>query len=388
MEVRVLSGSDVLARAGPELDELQAATGAPVTARRPWLATWARCHPEHEPLAVLVRSQAGLEAAALLARLKRRMFTEVLALGSGLSDQVRLPARDAAASQRLASAVLEQLRAVGGAWHLRIRHLPAGDPVACAMAAELGGCELGPGDTSPTLRFGSQRNLRSHVSKNHHQQVRRMLNRMRGEGLAPELAYLRAPDEVAALLPEIERVCLARDLELRGMSLLDRKNVRAFFREVLREHATRGELELTTLHLGGALAAYVVCFLDGPAYRMWNCRLDPAWSRYGVGRVANNAALERALADPRANEFDWMRGDETYKASMSNHVERALDLRAWSTPALRAAFDSTRRFKNLVKHVVAEHDWLRPAFEASRQVKAAGRRARRSVAVRLGRVRG
>src|SRR6185295_13818449 len=195
--------------------------------------------------------------------------------------------------------------------------------------------------------------------------------------------HVRERAAVAALLPEVESVCIRRDVELRGESLFDRANTRAFFREVLLEHAAREELELTTLRLRGRLAAYVVCFLDRGAYRMWNCRLDPEWSHYGVGRVANNAALEHALADPAAHEFDWMRGDEPYKMSMSNHVERALDLLAWSTPALRAALDSTRRLKLLLKGVVAEHGWLQPAVDASRRLKFAGRRARRSVADRL-----
>ncbi|NOT29367.1 MAG: GNAT family N-acetyltransferase, partial [Planctomycetes bacterium] len=380
MEVRTFIGADLLERLGLELDELHAATGAPVTARRPWLAAWARCHPEYEPLALLVQDGPRLEAAALLVRRKARVVSEFFALGTGLSDQARLPARNPAAAARLAHAVLEHLSSVRGPWHLRLRHLPPDDAVATAIAAGLDSAELAPGDPSPTLRFGPERLLRAHVSKNHHQQVRRMLNRMQGEGLAPELAHLRARAAVAAVLPEVEAVCLRRDVELRGMSLFDRAGARAFFREVILEHAARGELELTTLNLRGRLAAYVVCFLDRGAHRMWNCRLDPAWSRYGVGRVANNAALERALADPGADEFDWMRGDEAYKLSMSNHVERALDLWAWSTPALRVALDSKRRLKGFVKGVVAEHEWLQPAFAASRRLKSAGRRAKRSVA--------
>ncbi len=383
MQVRTLSGAGVLAQLGPELDELHAATDAPVTARRPWLAAWMRCHPEYEPLALVVHDGARLEAAALLARRQRRLLSEFFALGTGLSDQVRLPARAPESARELARALLALLGSVPGAWHLRLRHLPPGDPVAGAVAAGLSAAELAPGDPSPTLRFGAERTLRAHVSKNHHQQVRRMLNRMRGEGLAPELAYLRTPPEVERVLPQVLDVCIRRDVELRGMSLFERPGARAFFREVLLAHAARGELELTTLCLRGRLAAYVVCFLDRGAHRMWNCRLDPEWGRYGVGRVANNAALERALADPAAGEFDWMRGDEPYKLSMSNHVERALDLWAWSTPTVRHALDSKRRLKTLVKGVVSEHEWLQPAFDASRRLKSAGRRARRALVERL-----
>jgi hypothetical protein len=157
---------------------------------------------------------------------------------------------------------------------------------------------------------------------------------------------------------------------------------------VILEHAARGQVELTTLRLRGELAAYVLCFLDGGAYRMWNCRLAPAWSRYGAGRIANDAALERALADAGATEFDWMRGAEPYKLGLSNHVEHALDLRAWSSPALRSLLDSRRRFKRLIKNAAVEHEWLQPVLDASQRLKFAGRRGKRAIATALRRARG
>ena len=380
MDTRILIGGNVLDRLGPRLDELHAATRAPVTARRPWLESWLRCHPGYEPVALLAENGGHeLSGAALLARRKQRVVTEFVALGAGLSDQIRMPARDTAAAERLARAVIDELRACPGPWCLTVRHLPPADPVATRIAAELPCAELSVGDASPALRFDSGRTLRSYVSKNHHQQVRRMLNRMRGEGLSPVLAHLREREAIAAVLPEVVDVCLQRDVGLRGDSLLDLSHAAAFFPRVIVEHAARGEVELTTLRLRGELAAYVVCFLDGGAYRMWNCRLAPAWSHYGAGRVANNAAVEHALADASATEFDWMRGAEPYKLSMSNHVEHALDLRAWSSPVLRSLLDTRRRFKGLVKSAASEHDWLQPVLDLSRRLKFAARRGRRAL---------
>jgi len=379
MEIRTHSGADVLERLGPRLDELHAATRAPVTARRPWLEAWRATHPGYEPLAfALVDSSGALAGAALLARRRQRFWSEHVALGTGLSDQVRFPAVDAVAARRLAGAIAAHLRALDGAWTLLVRHLPEDDPVARGVAEELGCAALAAGDQSPTLRFGADRTLRGYVSKNHHQQVRRMSNRLRGEGLEPVIEHLRDPAAIEAVLPEVVRVCLARDVELRGTSFLDREGTLAFFHAVVRVHAARGEVELTTLRLNGELAAYVLCFLDHGAHRMWNCRLEPRWGRYGVGRIANNAALEHALADPGAHEFDWMRGAEAYKLSLCNHVEQALDLRAWSTPAVRSVLDTSRRFKGFLKGVFEGHEWLRPALEASRRVKAATRRRRRA----------
>ena len=383
MEIRTLSGPDVLDRLGSRLDELHAATGAPVTARRAWLAAWVRCQPGWEPLALCVESAGRLAGVALLARRKRRLYTELVALGAGLSDQIRLPARDPGAARLVAQAVLAELRAVRGPWSLTVRHLPREDAVARALAAELPCAVLESGDVSPSLRFDGRRTLRGYVSKNHHQQVRRMRNRMRSEGLEPRVEHLREREAIAAHLSRMVDICLRRDIDLRGESLLDLGYARAFFREVILAHAERGEVEVTTLRLGGELAAYVVCFLDRGAYRMWNCRLAPEWSRFGPGRVANDAALEHALADPGATEFDWMRGAEAYKQSLSNHVEHALDLRAWSTSALRSLLDTRRRVKRLVKNVAAGHEWVQPVLDASRRLKFAGRRGRRALVTAL-----
>jgi len=387
MEIRTLRGGDVLDRLGPRLDELHAATGAPVTARRPWLATWVGCQPAYEPIAVCVESGDRLEAVALLARRNLRLFTELVALGAGLSDQIRLPARNPEAARELARAVVALSLDVQGPWRLTIRHLPPDDAVARAIAAELACAELETGDASPALRFEGRRSLRSYVSKNHHQQVRRMRNRMDGEGLSPRIEHLREQEAIAAILPEVMDICLRRDASLRGESMLDQQGTRAFFREVILVHAGRGEVELTTLRLRGELAAYVLCFLDRGAYRMWNCRMDPTWNRYGAGRIALDAALEHALADGSTSEFDWMRGAEPYKLSLSNHVEHALDLRAWSGAALRSVLDTRRRFKRMVKSAAEEHEWLQPVLGASRRLKFAGRRGRRAISTAIRRAR-
>jgi CelD/BcsL family acetyltransferase involved in cellulose biosynthesis len=389
MSVKVFSGVDVLDRLGPALDDLHASTVTPVTARRPWVSTWIRCTPDYEPLAIVIEGALErLEAAALLASKKRQVLTEFVALGHGPSDQVCLPARSLEAAAALGRAVAEYLRARSGHWRLVVRNLPSEDPVARKIADELGCAQVLPGDPSPALRFDAGRSLRSYVSRNHHQQVRRMVNRMSREGLVPVIGHLRDADEIRAILPELEAVCRQRDVELRGRSYLDGSEGEAFFRQVILEHAARGEVELTTLRLKDELAAFVLCFLDSGVYRMWNCRVSPEWSRYGAGRVANNAALERALADDAAVEFDWMRGEEPYKASMSNHVARAQDLLAWSSPALRAFLDGPRRLKTTVKRVVVENEWLRPAVAAGKRLQSAGRRRTRAAAMALRRLRG
>jgi CelD/BcsL family acetyltransferase involved in cellulose biosynthesis len=146
------------------------------------------------------------------------------------------------------------------------------------------------------------------------------------------------------------------------------------------DHADRGEVDLTTLRLDGELASYVLCFRDGHASRMWSTRVAPNWLRYGAGRLANHAALEHALADPDITAFDWMRGDESYKRSMANHVEQAQDVQAWSSLTVRAITDAPRWSKALALDLAERHPSVRRVLPYARRLSQAGRRLRRRLA--------
>ena len=359
MTTRVLAGPAVLERLGEGLDELHRATLTPVTARRPWLQTWSDCYPTFEPLAVVVDGpDRQLEGAALFAVRNRPWGLDLVGMGHGPSDQTRFPSRDSAAAVTLAEGVRGFLGRVSSAWRLRVAQLPVDDPVAVHLVTRMKAARIVPGVSSPTTRFRDDRSIRAYVSKNHHQQVRRMMNKMARDGLEPTLDAHRDVDLIEGLMPDIERVCRARDHQLGRRSKLDDPSAGPFFRRIIVEAAATGELELVTLSLDSRLAAYVLSFLDGGAYRMWNCRFDPHFERYGVGRVANDHALGRALADEGAHEFDWMKGEEVYKASLATDVVPAIDLLAWSTPAVRTVMDRPRSTKEMVKPWVSRSERL------------------------------
>ena len=68
---------------------------------------------------------------------------------------------------------------------------------------------------------------------------------------------------------------------------------------------------------------------------MWNCRFQPEWAHYSPGRVAMDAAVSHAL-EVGSTAFDFMRGEESYKASYANAYPRAWDFHAWSNGVLAA----------------------------------------------------
>jgi CelD/BcsL family acetyltransferase involved in cellulose biosynthesis len=374
VQVQLLTGAHALDILSERLDDLHAATACPVTARRPWLSAWLRCYPQQEPVALVVEDADGrLQGAALLARRRRMGLTQVVAMGHGPSDEARLPVRSGAAAEELGRALAEFVTSLPQPWRLLLRHFPQDDPVITLLADRLRHVQLIPGSVSPVTRFNTDRSLRAYVSRNHHQQVKRMHNRIIREGLSVNIAHLRKADDVAAVIDEVETLCYARDVQARGWSALQNGSAGRFFRDVVLDHADREEVELTTLRLDGQLAAYVLCFRDGGAYRMWSCRVAPAWLRYGVGRLANNAALEHALSDQDSTAFDWMRGDEGYKQSMANHIEQAQDVLAWSSLTVRAVTDAPRRLKALLIDSADRYPAVERVLPHARRLYQAGR---------------
>jgi CelD/BcsL family acetyltransferase involved in cellulose biosynthesis len=221
------------------------------------------------------------------------------------------------------------------------RRTPA-DPVVTRLAELLPHAATAPGDVSPRLSLGKASPLRAYVSRNHHQQARRLRNRLARDGHDLEIRQLEDTLEIAKVLPEVVAVCRARDHQLRRHSGLDSGPGLAFFNDVVAEHAAGGAVALTTLRLDGALAAYVLCFKDGGAWRMWNCRFAPTWAEYGPGRLSHDASLEAAI-EQGCTLYDWMRGDENYKYALSDHVYRAADMFAASNALVWAACEFPRR---------------------------------------------
>jgi len=374
MRVELRSGRGVVGGTGTALDALHAAAGTPITARSTWLQAWVDSFTAYTPTAVLVEGSAGdLDAAVMLAVRPGRFHDEFVSVGHGPSDVIGLPARSAAAAEEAARATAAFLRSRRRPWQLTLRHLAADDLVAPRLAAELRHSRMVPGDVSPVLRAHSGTALRSYVSSGHHRGIRRLRNRMVRHGLDPTVAHLHEAADVRRLLPDLERIYRARDVELGRRSALDHPGQRAFFRRVLEDHAARGDVSLTTLELTGELAAYTLCFVDGASYRMWNCRFDPRWGRYSPGKLAMDEAVAHAL-EQRCETFDFMRGDEPYKASYANAEDRTVDLFASSGLAGRTALDAFLAARAAARSLDASGG---PQAELVRRLRRTAERIRR-----------
>lgn len=342
VDVRHLVGVPALASVGEAFDELTAAVGCPVTARRTWLQAWVDCYaPTWTAWVPVVERDGLLLAAAPLARRRRAGLLQVRGIGFGRTDDVRLPVRDAGAAAALADAVADGLHG-RGPWVLDIEQLPVDDPVVDALVRRLPGARLVPGDGMPTVHV-VDRDPRAYLSKNSRKALAKIANRLKAAGLAPEVRWSRDAAEVAALLPEMAAVHRARDADMGRRSDHSDPRAAAFYEQVALRHAERGEVEVLTVRLGGDLAAYVLGFRDGRALRSWDNRLAPRWAEYSAGRLANTEALTHVVTTADLDELDWMRGEEPYKLQTATEVVPTVSLRAWSSPSVRRLDDAVER---------------------------------------------
>ncbi|HEY3684830.1 MAG TPA: GNAT family N-acetyltransferase [Streptosporangiaceae bacterium] len=327
------SGAAVLDELGADLDDLLAAAGAPITARRPWLACWARHHTDWRPWVVGVRLGGRLRGAAVLARQVRRGVARVAMLGHGESDYCALPVRAPADALPLALAVERALRRQRRPWTVHLEQLPVGDPVVAALRARLRS-EIGPADPCVIVPIDPPgADLRAFLAARARKNTRNAAGRVRRDGVALEVRRLRGRTEVLAALPEIHRVRRAGNAA-KGLDDHADLAYRGFWGEILPLLAERGELDVTELRLDGDLACYAVCLRDGTAYRGWDTRLDPRFARYSPGHLLRDAILGQ-LAGEQWTEYDLMRGTEAYKNALDTRQRDLVELRAWSSPVLR-----------------------------------------------------
>lgn len=338
--VELLSGPSLLDDLGAELDELHRATATPVTARRPWVRAWAGAYAPAGPWGVAVRDGASgrLDAVALFCHRDHGSWDEIAPLGRRQLDRGFLPARHPGAARALATAVSAHLRSRSRPWMLRIGQLPAGDPVARGIVDALPDARTVPGLPIPKVEFGGEETVEAWLGKGLRKQLRKARNRVGEDGVRLAVGFESEAGAVEEVLGEVERTHRAREQHARRSSDLDSRPGLRFWRDVVVDHARRGEVEVGTLRLDGDLAAYVVSLLDGGSYRVFDGRFATSWARFSPGRLLETAMLERALDDARFERVDWMNGLASEKLLAANAADRTEHLVA-ASPGLVVDLD-------------------------------------------------
>lgn len=329
----VWTTAGMLERHAAGIDDLLTDTEAPVTARRGWWEAWLKSFPDAVPWVVARTDSSGnLRALAPLARRRKLGRMELVGLGDGVSDYLRLPARSTRDAVELASSIAAHLLEVRGPWVLALRQLPTDDPVAHALVTRLPHAALRGGGSAPRTRIDS-RDDSHYLSRNYRKAARNRFSRLERAGHEPRIEILRDPVEVQGKLDEIIRICRAREREMSGRSHLDDPRRERFLRTAAVSLAGEGSLEVALLLADERIIAYQLNLLDGRTYRTWNGHHDPTWADYSPGHVLDHRVIRRVLDDETIDEFDWMMGTEAYKLRASTHTVASCELVASSSRA-------------------------------------------------------
>jgi CelD/BcsL family acetyltransferase involved in cellulose biosynthesis len=351
LEVEEVTDGDGLAALAPEWHTLldRAADPTPFQSYE-WQATCWR-HVGKGKLWVLVARDNGVMCGLMplcISRYRGTPLRQVRFLGAPLSDfQQILAARDRETECR--DLFLAHLARHGHRWDI------------CDFADQRKGTSLTVGEMPPGLHSllvhhrvcpfiplaGTWDQLVARLSKN----MRSNLGRRRRQVVKQFKAeFDQATNEtLPEALTELFALHNAR-WRKRGVSgAFADAQVQALHRDVAPQFLARGWLRLHRLRLDGETRAAFYCFQLGARVYYYLSGFDLAFAKYSIGNVLMGQAVETAIKDG-AREFDFLRGDETYKLNWG--AEERVTLRLIiGRPALRSAFAlKAHAFERYVEH--------------------------------------
>lgn len=324
------------ARLGDVADDWRAlavAAGNPFVTPE-WYFSFLDHAPDARPFAVLVHERGTLWGVLPLVERRRVLrfagahagdcFGPLVAAGAPGDVVDRAVGALASAATRWRLAVLDRVEAD------EARTLAGGLRRAGARVVTSGG------DTLPTIGLGGRswedylqgrsRNFRSELGRKE-----RALTRAH----SLEFVEARHGDEAGAALEG------HFDLHERRWPVHERararvERVKAFHRDFARAAAARGWLRLWRLDVDRQPIASWYGWSIGGRYCYYQAGLDPAWARYSPGTLLLARTI-RAAIDERCLEYDFLRGDESYKRRFSDGGRRVSSLTSARRPSPRLA---------------------------------------------------
>jgi CelD/BcsL family acetyltransferase involved in cellulose biosynthesis len=323
----------------PALDRFHREVGAPITSRWSWMSSWFQLHPEVDVECVLVRSPSGgIEGAALLARHRVGQKIRLFTVDNQTANIASVFARSDESAEILAKGIADLALSTNGEWELELSQIAGSNSVIEALSRHLPTVTMADQLSVPQVLITPEVKIETLLSKNMRKQLRRGHNRLVAQTTGWKVDFHRGTESIMALLPEVEAIHIARDHDQRNQSDLDDALDRRFWQETVVTHTYTDELELATLTINDTIAAYVISFIDGTAYRVLDGRMNSDFAEFSPGRILETALLERAIADDAMETFDWMTGVAPETILASNFWQPRTMLRATSadTPTVKS----------------------------------------------------
>jgi CelD/BcsL family acetyltransferase involved in cellulose biosynthesis len=180
----------------------------------------------------------------------------------------------------------------------------------------------------PSLSLdGSWEDVTGRWGRTHRQNIGRYRRKLDAEAAAPVVErMITEPGDLDETLDRLIEMHQAVRTAKGDRGLFSEAPTIAFLRSAAHRLLDAGRLRMWRLDVGDAAAAVIWCMraFDGVAF--YTTGFDGRWGKYGPGRRIMARAIEAAWAEG-ATEFDFLRGEESYKRSWGTELRFDVRLR-------------------------------------------------------------
>jgi CelD/BcsL family acetyltransferase involved in cellulose biosynthesis len=190
------------------------------------------------------------------------------------------------------------------------------------------------------------------------------------------ISCARAPEETVKATEEFLELHRSRWQVEGGSDGLSDARHEGFHREATQRLAQAGSMRMYTLYAARRPVASVYGVVHGSKFNYYQSGYDPNWAGKSVGLVLLARTVQDAFAEG-LQDFDFLRGNESYKAEWSRAERWTIQLRLWRGArgrAARSALNATRFAREALKAAVPPRtlDVLRKARRILRVPPADG----------------
>lgn len=280
-----------------------------------WMSTWWQHYGSGKELFILIVKENG-KAVAIAPLMKSRniLFRVIEFIGTGRSDYLDIIA--ARKKERIVESIMSYLLSVKREWDLiNLQDLPFFSATIEEMnnGAQLFGlgyakynCEV-----APYLYFeGKWDDYLATKSKKHRYNILREFKKQQEsmEVISPDKGEFPL-DERLKMVCEVEKNSWKVEA---GNPRLSEGIAAVFFKDVLKKFEERRWLETWIALMNGKPVSYIINFFYGGKIYNYNIAYDKAYHPIAAGKYLTTAVMMN-LFDRGIREYDFLRGDESYK---------------------------------------------------------------------------
>ncbi|HYE34630.1 GNAT family N-acetyltransferase [Methylocaldum sp.] len=142
---------------------------------------------------------------------------------------------------------------------------------------------------------------------------------------------IESKTELPDAMHDLVRLHQARQQQKGNAGAFAQNQAIEFHTEVAERFLDKGWLRLYLLAVGEQVIAVIYCYRFGGKFSFYQSGYDPAWSDCSPGALIMLHAIREAINEG-ANEFDFLRGEESYKSLWTSTTRT--DQRLWIASSL------------------------------------------------------